>query len=210
MAIYDYPDAVKNDVLNYIKDEEVYEDLSLEDFQNLEGDAVNLSETLYDRLWDEDTVTGAGSGMYTTGSRESLDNLFGNFDLLADAADEGWDINSALRQGVDACDVLIRQSCLDDALTSALQETQPQFELAYANRIEDTIRGQIDNNTALSPEEQNAALDVLEEKMDAYPDEVIASFDSGELNASSCIAEGMVRQSEKGLDRAPVQQEKGR
>ena len=54
--MYDYRKAVKEDVLQYIKDE-----INLEEFDSLE----ELEEKLNDELWTEDSVTGNASGSYT-------------------------------------------------------------------------------------------------------------------------------------------------
>lgn len=55
MTKYNYMEAVKEDVKNYIDSE-----INFEDFDSLE----ELEEKLNDELWTEDSVTGNASGSY--------------------------------------------------------------------------------------------------------------------------------------------------
>ncbi len=53
---YNYNEAVKNDVLDYIRNE-----VNFSEFEDLE----ELEQSLNDDLWTVDSVTGNASGSYT-------------------------------------------------------------------------------------------------------------------------------------------------
>lgn len=76
---YDYREAVKDDVLEYIK----YE-IDYKDFDTLD----ELEQHLNDELWTVDSVTGNASGSYTFSTWEAEENICHNLDLLAEACDE--------------------------------------------------------------------------------------------------------------------------
>lgn len=209
MENYDYYDAVKNDVLEYIQDSEVFNDFDLEDFERLDGEAQNYGEDLYDTLWIEDSVTGNASGSYTFSSYDAEENLVHNMDLLQEACENfGQDMGEAVKRGPEYCDVTIRCYLLSEAVTQVLDEIQPEFEQLYANAIEDHIRNSIDDNVALSPEEKQAALNSLEEKMKKYPDEIISDYNTGDLDVSDCIADGLSQIPEKESEKSIGQPEK--
>lgn len=73
---YDYKEAVKDDVLEYINNE-----INFEDFDTLE----ELDEHLNDVLFTEDSVTGNASGSYTFNTYEAEENICHNLDLLGEA-----------------------------------------------------------------------------------------------------------------------------
>ena len=66
MKNYNYFEAVKEDVKNYIENEIDLQETLLEC-----GDIDSLIEKLYDDLWIEDSVTGNGSGSYTFNTYEA-------------------------------------------------------------------------------------------------------------------------------------------
>ena len=57
--MYDYKEAVKHDILEYIHDE-----LDLKDFEDLS----ELEDNLQDELLNNDSITGNASGSYTFNS----------------------------------------------------------------------------------------------------------------------------------------------
>lgn len=119
---YNYREAVKDDVLEYINNE-----INFEDFDTLE----DLKEHLNDVLFNEDSVTGNASGSYTFNTYEAEENICHNFDLLADALDEfggGCDI---LRDGAEAADVTIRCYLLGECIADALEEIESDFDEAH-------------------------------------------------------------------------------
>lgn len=111
-GFYDYERAVKDDVLDWIE-----ENVNLEDYPNRE----KLEEYLNETLWDEDSVTGNGSGSYTFDRAQAGEYLSQNFDLLYDALKE-FDSFETLGQGPEACDVSIRCYLLPQAISEALHE----------------------------------------------------------------------------------------
>lgn len=119
---YNYREAVKDDVLEYINNE-----INFEDFDTLE----DLEEHLNDVLFNKDSVTGNASDSYTFNTYEAEENICHNFDLLADALDEfggGCDI---LRDGAEAADVTIRCYLLGECIADALEEIESDFDEAH-------------------------------------------------------------------------------
>lgn len=112
MKKYDYREAVKNDVLYYIKEE-----IDLEEWETRE----ELEEYLNDLLWCEDNVTGNGSGSYTFSSYEAEENICHNFDLLGEALLEfGCGPEYLMKEGAEAADVIIRCYLLGECISYVL------------------------------------------------------------------------------------------
>lgn len=118
MEIYNYPEAVKEDVREYIENE-----VMLEDWR---GDRDGLEEQLNDDLFIADSVTGNASGSYTFSSWQAEEYLAHNWDLLADALDEFGGSTDVLRQGPEACDVTIRCYLLGQAISEVLDELEAE------------------------------------------------------------------------------------
>ena len=70
---YNYYEAVRNDVLEWIE-----ENVDFRDYDDIE----ELSEYLNDTLFNADSVTGNASGSYTFSTCEAWENLGDNLDLL--------------------------------------------------------------------------------------------------------------------------------
>lgn len=108
---YDYKMAVYNDVLNYVKEE-----IDRSQFTSSE----DLADYLKQILRDCDDVTGRGSHSYTCNSELSRLWISQNFELLAEALDNGGyslnDVLDTIYSGADALDVVIRCYLLDDAI----------------------------------------------------------------------------------------------
>ena len=79
MTKYNYLEAVKEDVKNYIDSE-----INFTDFDSLE----ELEEKLNDELWTEDSVTGNASGSYYCNAYKAEESIAHNWDLLEEALDE--------------------------------------------------------------------------------------------------------------------------
>ena len=111
--MYDYVKEVADSVYDYID-----ENIDLEEWK---GRRDELESQLNQDLFDEDSVTGNGSGSWTMNREEANGYVIDNLDLLADAFDEfgGYE---ALRDGVEACDVTIRCYVLPEAIEKALDE----------------------------------------------------------------------------------------
>nr|DAH33070.1 MAG TPA: hypothetical protein [Caudoviricetes sp.] len=119
---YNYREAIKDDVLEYINNEIIFED-----FDTLE----DLEEHLNDVLFVEDSVTGNASGSYTFDAYEAEENICHNLDLLADALDELGGGCDVLRDGAEAADVTIRCYLLGECIADALEEIEADFNEAH-------------------------------------------------------------------------------
>ena len=120
MEIYDYREAVREDVLDYIRDE-----VNLDEWR---GNRDGLEEWLNDHLWTVDSVTGNGSGSYTFNTWKAEENLCHNWDLLAEALDELGSKTDILKQGAEALDVTIRCYLLGQAIADELEDDLQEVE----------------------------------------------------------------------------------
>jgi len=125
---YDYKEAVKNDVLDYINGE-----IDFAEFDTLE----ELEEHLNEVLFVHDSVTGNASGSYTFNSWEAEENICHNLDLLAEALEEFGGSLDILKDGAEAADVTIRCYLLGGAIAEALEEIEDDFEEAHENEDEE-------------------------------------------------------------------------
>lgn len=114
MEKYDYRKAVKDDVIEYIKNN----NLTAADFQNL----ADCQERLHDYLWTADSVTGNGSGSYTFCTYKAEENICHNLDLLGEALEEFGCDGDVLKNGAEWCDVTIRCYLLVGAIDEAIEE----------------------------------------------------------------------------------------
>lgn len=113
MKKYDYFQAVKEDVLNYIQENEIV---------ITEENREDVEDQLNEDCWVSDSVTGNASGSYTFSTWQAEENICHNFSLLAEALQEfGCDINY-IERGAEACDVTIRCYLLSQCITSAIDE----------------------------------------------------------------------------------------
>lgn len=124
--MYDYKEAVKEDVKNYIRENYSADDIR----ENLETSAArsDFEEKLNENLWVEDSITGNASGSYTFNTWEAEENLCHNMDLLEEACDEfGQDLGEAVERGAEYCDVTIRCYLLCGAISDALDELESEI-----------------------------------------------------------------------------------
>lgn len=120
---YDYREAVKGDVLEYINNE-----INFEDFDTLE----ELEEHLNEVLFTEDSVTGNASGSYTFNTYEAEENICHNLDLLGEALEEfGSGADYLITHGAEAADVTIRCYLLGKCIAAALEEIEDDFNEAH-------------------------------------------------------------------------------
>ena len=124
MGKYNYLEAVKEDVLNYINEE-----VSFEDFE----DRDELEEHLNDVLWTEDSVTGNASGSYYCNTWKSADALAHNWDLLEEALENFGDDSNPIEEGEEWCDVTIRCYLLPTAISEVLDEIDGLEEMFGEN-----------------------------------------------------------------------------
>lgn len=126
--MYDYREAVKADILQYITDE-----ISFEDFDTLD----ELEEKLNEELWTADSVTGNASGSYTFNTYEAEENMCHNLDLLVEALKAfGCSVNYLTNNGAEAADVTIRCYLLSECIAAALEEVEDDFNEAHEDEEE--------------------------------------------------------------------------
>lgn len=117
MEIYNYLEAVTEDVREYINEE-----IILADWMN---DRRGLEEFLDDELYYNDSITGNASGSYTFSTWQAEENLCHNMDLLTEVCEEyGLDIGEVYKKGAEYCDVAIRCYLLSGAISEVLDEME--------------------------------------------------------------------------------------
>ena len=79
--MYNYYEAVRADIREYIKNEVDFDDLEIEDSED-------LAEYIQDELCNEDSITGNISGSYTINSNLAKEYVMDNLDLLGEVCDE--------------------------------------------------------------------------------------------------------------------------
>lgn len=115
MERYDYLEAVKEDVKNYIEENGLK--VTSENREELE-------EQLNEDLFTCDYVTGNGSGSYTFNTWRAEEYLCHNLDLLGEACEEFGSNMDILKDGAEACDVTIRCYLLNQAIREVLDELE--------------------------------------------------------------------------------------
>ena len=125
MTKYNYMEAVKEDVKNYIDSE-----INFEDFDSLE----ELEEKLNDELWTEDSVTGNASGSYTF-NRVTAENYVNSNKELVNEMDDEFDCKKQvydwyLNDNFESIDVSIRCYLLGSAISEVLDELEEDFDEA--------------------------------------------------------------------------------
>lgn len=127
MTKYNYMEAVKEDVKNYIDCE-----INFADFDSLE----ELEEKLNDELWAEDSVTGNASGSYTFNREQAKEYVLDNMDLLNEMCLEfGIDAETIGQKFLDDAyewmDVSIRCYLLGAAISEVLDDLEEDFDEAH-------------------------------------------------------------------------------
>lgn len=134
MERYNYEDAVREDVIEYIKDNYSIRDLK----ENLEN-KDEFYQDLYDDLFVSDSVTGNASGSYYCNAWKAEEAICHNMDLLADALEEFGGELDVLRDGSEACDVTIRCYMLGQVLGDAIDDMETEIEdyISISNYIDE-------------------------------------------------------------------------
>ena len=115
MERYDYQQAVKDDIRQYIEDHDVKVTTS---------NREELESSLYDEMFISDSVTGNASGSYTFNTWQAEENLCHNWDLMEEAGNElGYD-SDVLAKGAEYLDVMIRCYLLGQCLGEVLDEVE--------------------------------------------------------------------------------------
>ena len=120
--MYNYYEAVKEDVLNYIKKEVDMNGMDLDE----------LKERLYEDLKNNDSVTGNASGSYTLCRSEAQKYVEENKDLVREMCDEFGDhqriANWWLTDDYESIDVSLRCYVLGNAIEMAVKELETAAE----------------------------------------------------------------------------------
>lgn len=118
---YNYYEAVKADIRQYIEDNGI----NANDYESMTAMHEELSET----LWCEDSVTGNASGSYTFNRWQAAENIAHNWDLIKAAVWEfGCDTENILDKGEEWCDVTIRCYLLNECLAEVIYEMFPELK----------------------------------------------------------------------------------
>ena len=124
MMNYNYLEAMKEDVQEYINNE-----INLKDF----SDREELEEKLNEDLWTCDSVTGNASGSYFCNSYKSMECVLDNMDLLEDMCKEFGVDNDTIGKKFLACewewmDVSIRCYLLGQVIGEVLDEVEEELK----------------------------------------------------------------------------------
>lgn len=123
--MYDYKEAVKNDVIDYINDNYTREEIKENIMYHVKDRFI---EELHNDLWTVDSVTGNASGSYTFNTYKAEEYLCHNMELLKEALEEFGCGIDYLEKGAEACDVTIRCYLLYGAISEALEEIEEETE----------------------------------------------------------------------------------
>jgi len=132
MEKYNYSEAIREDIREYILD-----NYTTEEIRDGLADRDSWSEKLNDDLWTCDSVTGNGSGSYTFNTWTAEENLCHNMDLLAEALEEFGCSSDYMEKGAEACDVTIRCYLLSGALSDVLDDLEDDPDYAPTEEEED-------------------------------------------------------------------------
>lgn len=119
MERYDYQQAVRDDIKQYIEDHDVKVTTS---------NREELESSLYDEMFISDSVTGNASGSYTFNTWQAEENLCHNLDLLKEACENFGDTETNILDSAEACDVTIRCYLLGQLLGEVLDELEEDDE----------------------------------------------------------------------------------
>lgn len=120
---YNYIEALKNDIRQYMEDNESYLNYT---------DKEDLEEQLNDLLWTADSVTGNASGSYTFNRAEAKEYVMDNMPLAVDAFREFDQIEKfadyIADENYEAIDVIIRCFLLGQVIADVLEEDYQELE----------------------------------------------------------------------------------
>lgn len=115
--MYDYREAMKEDVNNAIDEFEEYEGETIDEMFITKQQAF---DKLYDKMFVDDSVTGNASGSYTFNTWQAEENLSHNLDLLREAFEIYGETPNL--ESPEICDVTIRCYLLGNVLEEVLDE----------------------------------------------------------------------------------------
>lgn len=127
MEKYNYYQAMRDDAMEYIK--ENYTSEKLKEHLSTYSEYQDFLEKLNEEMWACDSVTGNASGSYTFNTWQAEENLCHNLDLLKEALEEfGGDFAKALEEGAEYCDVTIRCYLLSTTIWECLDIIKDELE----------------------------------------------------------------------------------
>lgn len=125
---YNYLNAMKSDIIEYINDNGIFDDYLDEDGTARLSLAKlgEIEQGLYNDLWNNDSVTGNESGSYFFNSEKSKECVLQNMETLVEAFQE-FDITPSLGHSIangewEYMDVTIRCYLLRDAIHDVIHE----------------------------------------------------------------------------------------
>jgi len=120
---YNYIEALKNDIRQYMEDNESYLNYT---------DKEDLAEQLNDDCWTADSVTGNASGSYTFNRAEAKEYVMDNMPLAVDAFREFDQIDRfadcIANEDYETIDVTIRCFLLGQVIADVLEEDYQEPE----------------------------------------------------------------------------------
>lgn len=122
MTSYDYYDAMKEDIREYLEENGAIDRLLADD-----ADRDEIEEELRNELWTADSVTGNASGSYTFNRLQAREYVIDNMDLLNEAI-EAFCIDAETvadkftSENWEYFDVTIRCYVLSEAIEKAVDE----------------------------------------------------------------------------------------
>ena len=123
--MYNYLEAMKQDIINYIRDE-----VETKDFYNID----DLRERLEDDLWIDSSITGNGGDSYAD-NETSKEYINGNESLLKEAlidfcVDKEKIVDKFFDNDYAYFDTTIRCYMLSQAINAALEEIESELTFA--------------------------------------------------------------------------------
>ena len=120
MKKYNYFESICEDIRNYIGENGI----SPANF----ADYDDMFNSLNDKLWVEDSVTGNASGSYTFNAFIAEENICHNLDLLGEAVEEfGCSPEDFFLKGPEWADVTIRCHLLSECIAKVRREDFPYY-----------------------------------------------------------------------------------
>lgn len=130
MKKYNYLEAVKDDVETWLVDnssrfEEIKDNNKIDGVIDWDG----VKDDLNDILWNEDSITGNGSGSYTFNSEKAREYVLDGDGLqyLEDLVDEGWLTHESIGKDVtsydfESLDIALRCYFLSQAIEEVITD----------------------------------------------------------------------------------------
>jgi hypothetical protein len=88
-------------------------------------DLEDYGEKLNNALWDNDDVTGNGSGSYFCNAYRAEEALCGNWDLAAEALEEfGYSDVNPFKQGAEWIDCVVRCYLLNSCIADYIEQNE--------------------------------------------------------------------------------------